>query len=101
MPARDLTLTLPPDLGRAMAEQAKRLGTTPELLALDSLRKHFVAAVSEKASTAGMETMADFLDGYIGVLDSREHTPGGARMSERCGEKFTAMLVDEHRRKQP
>jgi hypothetical protein len=36
------TITLPPDLEDRLAEEAQRRGTTPELLAVDTLRKAFV-----------------------------------------------------------
>ena len=34
------------------------------------------------------ETLADWLDGYIGTFDSSDYIPGGARMSEDTGRKF-------------
>ena len=41
-------ITLPPDLEEPLAKEARRLGTTPELLALDSLRTLFVAKVFDE-----------------------------------------------------
>lgn len=38
-------------------------------------------------------TMAQFLEGYIGVFDSREDQSGGARMSEDTGRKFAEEIV--------
>jgi hypothetical protein len=37
-----LTLELPPDVESALAEDARRKGTTPEELALDNLRRSYV-----------------------------------------------------------
>ena len=37
-----MTITLTPELERAISEQARRQGTTPEGLALDGLRNLFV-----------------------------------------------------------
>jgi hypothetical protein len=37
--------------------------------------------------------LADFLDGYIGVLHSREHVPAGAGMSETSGETFAVSVI--------
>jgi prevent-host-death family protein len=52
----------------------------------------FVSSPPSESPAAG-ETLADFLRGHIGVLHSSEHVPGGARMSESCGEKLAAGLV--------
>jgi hypothetical protein len=38
------------------------------------------------------QALSAFLDGYVGVLHSGEKVPGGARMSENTGKKFTAGL---------
>ena len=38
-------------------------------------------------------TLADFLSAHIGVLDSVEYVPGGARMSEASGKKFAEGLL--------
>jgi len=37
-----LTLTLPPEVEEALAEEARRKGTTPEKVALDDLRQLYV-----------------------------------------------------------
>ena len=44
-------------------------------------------------------TLADFLQGYVGVLHSSEYVSGGARLSEDSGRKFAEGLVDQHRQK--
>ena len=44
------------------------------------------------------KTLGDWLEGYIGTFDSREHVPGGAHMSEDAGRKFADGL--EEKRKQ-
>ncbi len=44
------------------------------------------------------ETLADFLHEHVGVLDSSEHVPGGARMSEGSSKKFADGLLKRHRR---
>lgn len=87
------TITLPPELETAVAERAKRSGTTPELLALDSLRREFLPPVPPESEG----TMADFFAGYIGVIDSGEIVPGGANMSEDTGRKFKEILLEKHR----
>ena len=72
-----MKITLTPDMERMLTEQARKLGITPEQLAVDSLKERFASTVLESQGT-----LADFLHEHIGVLDSREYIPGGARMSE-------------------
>lgn len=38
-------------------------------------------------------TLADFLQGHIGILHSSEYMPGGARMSVDSSKKFAAGLL--------
>ena len=80
-----MEITLTPDLERALTEQARKLKITPEQLAIDILRDRFVALDSSEGHSKDQETLADFLNGYIGVLHSSEHIPGGANMSkDKC-----------------
>ena len=88
-----MIIKLTPDVEQALAEEARKLGTSPEQLALDSLRERFVHREAPTYPATGQETLADFLRGHIGVLHSSEHAPGGARMSEVSGKKFAAGLV--------
>ena len=37
-----MKITVPPEIERALAARAHKLGTTPELLVLDSLREQFL-----------------------------------------------------------
>lgn len=94
-----MVITLTPEIERALTEQADRQGTTPERLALESLREWFLGfgsrAVEEPA--VGSRTLADALSGYVGVLHSSEHVPGGARLSEATGKKFSDLLLERHR----
>ena len=91
---RTMKITVPPDLERALATRAQQVGMTPELLALESLRERFA---TEADDTAGVNenrrTLADLLNGYVGVLHSSEQVTGGAAMSEETGKKFTAGLL--------
>jgi hypothetical protein len=92
-----MIITLTPDIEKALAEQARKLGTTPEQLALDSLLERFILpAQAVPAERQG--TLADFLRGHIGILHSSEHVPGGARMSEDSGKKFAAGLVEQRQK---
>ena len=97
LPDRDglVNITLTPDIERALAEQARRLGTTPEQLVIDSLREHFETTTDTPSETG--DTLADSLREHIGILHSGEHVPGGARMSEGSGQKFATGLAEQRR----
>jgi hypothetical protein len=94
-----MIIELTPDIAQALAEAARNLGTTPEQLALDSLRERFVGREALPSPVKEPETLAHFLRGHIGVLHSSEHVPGGAWMSEASGKKFAAGLLAQ--RQQP
>ena len=53
----------------------------------------------ETAQTEEPATLADFLQGYVGVLHSSEYTPDGARMSEDSGRKFAEGLAAQRQQK--
>jgi hypothetical protein len=88
-----MEITLPPDIERALTEQASKQGTTPELLALDSLRERFLDVREQAAPPGEYTTLAEFLMGHIGVLHSNEQVSGGARMSEDSGRHFAEGLL--------
>lgn len=93
-----MNISLTPDIEQALTEEARKLGTTPEQLVLDSLRQRFVP-LKATPPAAGQETLAGFLREHLGVLHSSEHTRGGARMSEDSGKKFAAGLMERHRKR--
>ena len=95
-----MIITLTPDIEEALAAEARKLGLTPEQLALNSLRERFVPPGAGEYPVEEQATLADFLCGHLGVLHSGEHIPGGARMSEESGRKFAAGLLARHRREQ-
>jgi hypothetical protein len=68
------------------------MGTTPEIVALDTLNREFIPA-AQPAPTGG--TLADFLGDFIGCLDSGEIVPGGANMSENIGETFAEGMAEK------
>jgi hypothetical protein len=86
-----VTIVLTPDLERLLAEAARQHGTTPERLALEYLRERLLPADTVDSTEAG--TMEEFLAPFIGVLDSSEHIPGGAQLSEQAGRRFTEGLL--------
>lgn len=91
------TITLPPELERVLAEQARLHGTTPEILAIDKLRDYFLPSERIEGTEEG-ETMADFLKEYIGSIDSRDVIPGGANMSEFSGRKLGEIVMKKHKK---
>lgn len=89
-----MDIVVPPEVERVLVEEARRLGTTPELLAVDSLRERFSpSAIRSEQLSEQQGTLADFLSDHIGVLHSSEFVVGGARMSEGSGKKFAAGIV--------
>jgi hypothetical protein len=93
-----MKINVPPDIERALTARANELGTTPEVLAVDSLRERFSAESDMAEKPAGKKkakTLADFLKGYVGVLRSAEKVRGGARMSENAGKKFADGLAQK------
>ncbi|HEY0602482.1 MAG TPA: hypothetical protein VGD58_06210 [Herpetosiphonaceae bacterium] len=88
-----MNITLTPDIEQALEEQAREQGTTPEQLALDSLRQQFVDPTKSKPDSTFEGSLADFLGDSIGSIDSNEHVPGGAQMSESTGKSFTQGLL--------
>ena len=91
-----MNIAVPPDLERVLAARAQQIGTTPERLALDSLRERFQPSESadgDEGNGKTQRTLADLLKGYIGVLHSSEHVAGGAAMSEDAAKKFADGLL--------
>lgn len=96
-----MIITLTPDIEQALAAEARKLGLTPEQLALDSLRERFLSPESDMSPAGEESTLADFLGGHLGVLHSSEHVPGGARLSEDPGRKFATSLITQRQQKRP
>jgi hypothetical protein len=60
-------ITLPPEIEGPLTEEARKKGTTPELLAVDCLRKLFTPPPEGGKSVEG-ESLFDFLSGYVGTM---------------------------------
>lgn len=80
------TITIPPELEASLAAEAKRLGTSLELLAVESLRRMYAPKHSSAASTNG-GTLAEFLQGYIGTIQGPSEP-----LSEETGRRYREML---------
>jgi len=89
-----MTITLTPDIESALAQYARKIGTTPELLALKVLEERLLVSQEAIGATPGENgrTLFDFLSGHLGVLSSSEYVPGGAQLSENSGKKFAALM---------
>lgn len=85
------SITLPPDLEGPLAAEARRLGITPESLALDSLRK-LVASKSASDPPSAGQTLFDFLSGYLGRVSGTSEA-----LSENCGQRLAEGLAEKHR----
>ena len=85
-------ITLPPEVEQPLTEEARRKGTTPELLAVDCLRKLFTPISERKTPTEGA-TLYDFLEGYAGTISGTTEP-----LSEDCGRRFAEGLVEKQRR---
>jgi hypothetical protein len=90
------TITLPAEIEGPLAEEARRRGTTPELLALDTLRLRFAPPVASPPENPPESNLADFLAGYVGLVEGSTEP-----LSERCGERFAEGLAEKQMRESP
>jgi hypothetical protein len=88
-----MTIQLPPDLEEALDQVVRRRGTTRDSFVENLVRRELSTAAEAEPAPAG--SLAEFLEGYAGVFDSREFIPGGARLSENTGEQFTDILAEK------
>lgn len=86
------TITLPPEVEEPLAKEAHKKGTTPELLAVECLRKLFTPS-SELGKSVEGESLFDFLSGYAGTVSGTTEA-----LSENCGYRFAQGLVEKQRR---
>ena len=86
-----MVIRLTPDIEMALERQAKRQGTTPERLALDTLGSAFLQS-SPSESSAEQATLFDFLSGYIGTVEGT-----GEAFSENCGRHFADGIAAKHK----
>jgi hypothetical protein len=90
------TIALPADIEGPLAEEARRLGTTPERLVLDTLRQRFSRPVASPSEKPPELNLADFLAGYVGLVQGSTEP-----LSVRCGERFAEGLAEEGSRESP
>ena len=65
------TISLPSDVERPLADEAQRLGTTPELLAVETLRKVFVPATPPNGP-GQPKNLLEFLGDLVGSVNGTE-----------------------------
>jgi hypothetical protein len=87
------TITLPPEIEEPLAEEARRQGTTTELLALDKLRRMFASPQLEQEKESQIEagTLFDFLQGYVGTIEGTTEP-----LSEETGRHFAEGMAQKH-----
>ncbi|HEY0035164.1 MAG TPA: hypothetical protein VGB66_00680 [Longimicrobium sp.] len=88
-----MAIQLPPDLEEALDVVARRRGTTRDSYVENLIRREL--STDAEAEPAPPGSLAEFLEGYAGVFDSRDIVPGGARLSESTGEQFADILVEK------
>jgi len=91
-----VSIVLTPEVERALADAAVQEGTTPDELADVYLRERLLTRKYDGSATAP-RTLAERLAGYVGVLNSSDYVPGGARLSENSGDQFTDLLLEKRR----
>jgi hypothetical protein len=94
-----MTIELTAELEQMLDDVARRQGTTSESLVLMAVR-NIISAAGQESPKAPARSLADRLAPHIGVLDSGELIPGGARLSERRKE-YAEMLMRDHLQGRP
>jgi hypothetical protein len=89
------TIIIPPEIEAPLTEAAKRQGTTPELLAVEGLRRLYAPA-SAAAAEANGGSLHDYLQGYIGAINGTSEP-----LSEQTGRRFTEMLHERQQQNRP
>lgn len=90
-----ITITLPPEVETLLAEEARRQGTTPEMLAVDCLRSRLSRRpAAEPPIESG--SLFDFLSGYVGTVNGISEA-----LSERCSQRFIDGLVEKEHGRRP
>ena len=64
------------------------------------LEEDFSALIERTVSDAKPETMADFMRGHIGVVNSSEFGSEGASLSTNTGKRFADALLQDYRQRQ-
>jgi hypothetical protein len=95
-----IVLTPERPLEQAIDEAAQSRGTTAELLALEVLRKHFLGSEEARFDAAGAKTLADLLEGCVGLVPDEGYPQGPTDFAKRSSELFARDLVQRWERGQ-
>ncbi len=87
-----VTITLPSELERAVAEEAAEKGTTAQLLTLDVLQEHFIEPSFPK-QLPEETTLADALSAYVRAIGSHDKHAQGSTLPEHTGRKFAQLIL--------
>lgn len=94
-----LQITLSPEVAELVVREAARQGTSPEVVANETLRQHYAPAAEAEddadSASPPAGTLLDRVAKHVGVIDT-----GGANLSADTSKKYADSLVEEHRRKQ-
>lgn len=78
-----MTIDLLPDVERWLAGKARQQGTTPDALVNDYLRELQRNDADADTQAPQPGSMAEFLEGYVGVFDSRTIVPEGGSLADQ------------------
>ena|SRR5438874_13751037 len=97
-----LILELPPEIEAALAEEARQQGTTPELLAVKTLRDYFAPTngAGQTAPAPQEQSAYEALKPFIGMFDSSQVNKAELPQSDDPYERAFGEIMDEKYRKQ-
>jgi hypothetical protein len=85
------TINIPTELELGLSEAARRQGTTPEVLAIETLRRIYAPASTHEDGNG--KSLADFLEGYVGTVAGVAEP-----LSEDTGRRFSDTLQKDRER---
>ena len=92
-----MQITLSPEVGKLLEEQATQQGRTPAQLVEEDFKKLYYPDLQSKpSSTKPEKTLADRLEKHIGTIDSSEFINGPSYLSENTTEEFTKLVAEKH-----
>jgi hypothetical protein len=83
------TITLPPDLEGRITQEADRLGTTTEILAIKKLSELF-KPLSTTQNKANCRSMLEYVSDHIGTIAGSSEP-----YSQNTGKRFAEILADK------
>src|SRR5690242_5888390 len=97
-----LVLELSPEIEAALTEKAQQQGTTPELLAVKTLRDHFAPLNGTEQVSPGQQVPSAYeaLKPFIGMLNSNKVNKADIPQSDDPQERAFGEIMDEKYRKQ-